>query len=147
MIEMFGDAWELSKGNILCITTNGFVKKNGEAVMGRGIASQAKKRFPKLPSFLGDNLLRLGNHVYFLSKWEKWFLMSFPTKHNWWEKSDLELIKKSVKELQDIVGTDDCKLKVFLPRPGCSNGGLDWKDVKPLVEHLDDQYIIVDYKE
>lgn len=147
MVEMFGDAWELSKGNVLCITTNGFVKKNGECVMGRGIASQAKERFPKLPAFLGDNLLRLGNHVYWLGKWGKWFLISFPTKHNWWEKSDPELIKISVQELKDITGTDDCKLKIFLPRPGCSNGGLDWKDVKPLVEQLNDQYIIVDYKQ
>ena len=145
MVEQFGDAWELSKGNILCITTNGHVKKSGEAVMGRGIASQAKERFPALPAYLGDNLLRLGNHVYWLGKWGKWFLISFPTKHNWWEKSDPELIKKSIKELQEIL--IDPRYQIFLPKPGCSNGGLDWKNVKPLVECLSDQYTIVDYKQ
>ena len=144
MLEQFGDAWELSKGNILCITTNGFVKKNGEAVMGRGIASQAKKLFPKLPAYFGESLLRHGNHVIWLGKWGQWFLVSFPTKHNWWEKSDPELIKISVQELKQLQIYPIHK--VYLPRPGCSNGGLNWIDVKPLVENLNDQYIIVDYK-
>lgn len=149
MIEQFGDAWELAKGNILCITTNGLVKKNGECVMGRGIAAQAKERFPALPAHLGQALLIYGNHVHWLDNWGDWFLMSFPTKHKWWEKSDLKLIERSVKELQCMFPIDDTEsykynTKIYLPRPGCSNGGLDWKDVKPLVEILDDRFVIVE---
>ena len=144
MVEQFGDAWELSKGNILCITTNGHVKKSGEAVMGRGIASQAKERFPALPAYLGDNLLRLGNHVYWLGKWGKWFLISFPVKHHWKELADLELIEQSVQELKDIL--IESQMLVYLPRPGCGNGRLYWEDVQPLLsKKLDDRFIIVSY--
>ena len=53
MIEVFGDAWELSKDHFLCITTNGEVKINGQAVMGKGIAKEAANRFPELPEAFG----------------------------------------------------------------------------------------------
>jgi len=35
------------------ITTNGFVKNNGEAVMGRGCAREAARKYPRLPLFWG----------------------------------------------------------------------------------------------
>jgi len=34
----------------------------------------------------------------------------------------------------------DCK--IFLPRPGCGAGELEWKDVKPLLEVLPDKYFV-----
>lgn len=40
----------------ICITTNGFVKRNREAVMGRGCALEAAKRIPELPSLLGHRI-------------------------------------------------------------------------------------------
>lgn len=51
------DIWKLlddDPNGIPVITTNLFVKKNGEAVMGRGIALEAIKRFPELPKINGD---------------------------------------------------------------------------------------------
>ena len=155
MIEVFGDAWELSKNNFLCITTNGQVKNNGKAVMGRGIAKQAADRFPELPELLGDRLKLDGNHVHPLGKWENWLLFSFPTKHDWRFPSQLSLIEQSINELAyffDIPShnanyMNPLNKKIFLPRPGCSNGGLAWEDVKPLVSKLDDRFYIVAYEE
>jgi hypothetical protein len=144
MIEAFGDAWELAKGHRLFITSNGYVKKNGCAVMGRGIAKEASTKFPELAATLGWMLRLSGNQVHFLGAFGDYWLHSFPVKHNWWEKADPELIKESVKELQKVIWDKDAKL--FIPRPGCGNGGLLWEDVKPLLEGLDDRFRIVSYE-
>ncbi len=45
MIEEFGDIWEIP-GDARVITTNGVVRKDGACVMGRGVALQAKMRYP-----------------------------------------------------------------------------------------------------
>lgn len=152
MIEVFGDAWELSKNHTLCITVNNNVRIDNRAVMGRGIAKQAATRFPKVPFILADHILdKRVPMVFWLGKFgiypDWWDLIAFPTKYNFWEKSSLELIKQSVEELDNLCHADVYKDEaIFLPRPGCSNGGLDWKDVKPLLEKLDNRFYIVEYK-
>ena len=45
MIEIHGNLWQLP-ATWRGITTNGFVRKNGTAVMGRGCAREAATRFP-----------------------------------------------------------------------------------------------------
>jgi len=40
-----GDIWNLHKVGWIIIPTNGFVKKNGENVMGRGLAKQVKDKY------------------------------------------------------------------------------------------------------
>ncbi len=47
MKEDFGDLWDFD--GIIAITTNGFVKKDGSCVMGRGCAKEAALRFGWLP--------------------------------------------------------------------------------------------------
>jgi len=62
MKEITGDIWDFyEKGFWIVITTNGNVKDNGEAVMGKGIALQARQRYPLLPSMLGKGILEIGN--------------------------------------------------------------------------------------
>lgn len=48
----------------ICITTNGFVKKNGEAVMGRGCAKRVAELRPELPQLLGNDIRTYGNRVH-----------------------------------------------------------------------------------
>ena len=62
-----------AKGNILemdcdavCITTNGFVKSNGAAVMGAGIAKQMRMVVPGLDKVLGLKIAQEGNNVHAL---------------------------------------------------------------------------------
>ncbi len=150
MKEITGDIWDFhEKGCWIVITTNGNVKANGEAVMGKGIALQAKTRFPALPLDLGRRIKGCamsygewseGNN---LKVFHQYRIITFPTKHNWWEKADLVLIEESCRQLQAAChGNQDTK---YLVRPGCGIGGLDWKDVKPILEkYLDDRFIVVE---
>lgn len=140
MREITGDLFDFHTGdNWIAITTNGFVKANGEAVLGRGTARQAAIKYPFLPKALGVRLRETGNHVYRLPK----NIFSFPVKDVWWEKARPPLISRSVRELIEMV--DDLKAPaVYMPRPGCGNGGLDWAQVKPLLASLDDRFTIVE---
>jgi len=144
MIEVYGNFWDI-EADAKCITTNGFVKKNGEGVMGRGIAKQAANRFPNLPAAVGWQLQMKGNHVANVLGILDVDYITFPVKHNWWEKADFALIKRSAEEL--VVMADSYRgvwNRILLPRPGCGNGGLRWDDVQPILEPiLDDRFMIV----
>ena len=143
MLEVKGNIWDYyDEGNWVVIPTNRTIKRNGEAVMGRGVALQAKLKRPDLPLFLGDLIRDFGNQVY---RFDQWRLLSFPLKDNWWELAKLSLIEVSLVQLKQAVGfASGVRSRVYLPRVGCGNGGLDWKDVKPILErYLDDRFIVV----
>ena len=124
MIEVVGNLWEYP-ADVRVITTNGTVKKNGECVMGRGCALEAKQRFPTISGVLGDALRRGGNHVYWLYGGEHGaIIFSFPVKHEWHQKADIDLIRQSAEEISGLI--PKWIKVVVMPRPGCGNGGLTW---------------------
>lgn len=140
-----GDLWSYfgKVGYCCCITTNGFVKTNGEAVMGRGCALQAKQRWPEVPALLGDLILRKGNIPHFLLVGPD-EILTFPTKHVWWEKSDPTIIACSAGFLKGLADMYP-EQTYILPKPGCSNGGLLWEQVEPLLTFLPDNVWVIDY--
>ena len=137
MIETTGNLWDFwEAGEWVGITTNGIVKSNGLAVMGRGIAKQAVDRVPEIQKQLAWKLNTSGNHVYAFLKHH---MFSFPTKQDWRYPSNLELIGQSCRELRTFSAG-----RVYLPRPGCSNGGLHWSEVKPVLEkYLPEEWFVV----
>lgn len=145
MREIRGDIFKLLETNNFdgfCITTNGFVKSNGECVMGRGIALTCKQMFPNIARNLGSLIRMHGNHVHKLGMYNSSTIFSFPVKHNWWEAADIKLIERSCVELTQML--DKLHLEsVLLPRPGCGNGRLNWNDVKPVIAKLLDDRVIV----
>lgn len=151
MLEQTGNLWDLAKlPDILVISTNGFVKKNGECVMGRGIAKEAKDKFPKIALDLGQRINMFGNSVFDLGCYGSYYIFSFPVKHNWWEKADIELIEMSAQQLVSAIDShgDDAEntVTVYLPRPGSGNGGLNWDDVKKVISPiLDDRFVAVTF--
>ena len=136
MLEIKGNLWNYygQPNVVVCITTNGFIKKNGEAVMGRGCALEATRLYPELPKLLGDHLKSMGNFPH-LFEFERGGLISFPVKHNWWENADLNLIQLSAGYLSGLAGIKS-NTAFILPRPGCGNGHLSWEEVKPVIEFL-----------
>lgn len=142
MKELTADLWQVP-ADLRVITTNGTVKKNGAAVMGRGCAKEAKDRYPGIDQMLGKHLRLHGNWPTRLDD----EIASLPVKHNWWERADVELIEQSVRGLVILVDRYGYK-NVVMPRPGCGNGKLLWEEIKPLIEPLlDDRFTVVDYPE
>lgn len=140
MRETYGDMWAYDKREnfIICVTTNGFIKLNGEGVMGAGCAKEAADRYPDLPRLLGQSLKLRGNVVSLLTNQ----ILSFPVKHKWDEKADPRLIQRSAENLT-ARATAHPFLKYILPRPGCGNGKLLWVDVKPLLVSLPDNVFVI----
>jgi hypothetical protein len=142
MKELAADLWEVDAA-LRVITTNGTVKTNGKAVMGRGCAAEARKRYIGIATKLGRWIREYGNVPYFIYQG----LATLPVKHQWWEKADPDLIVKSVRILAQEARMYGYT-SVVMPRPGCGNGGLAWEDVKPLIEpYLDNRFTVVHYPE
>ena len=120
------------------ITTNGYIKKNGKAVMGKGIALQAAERYPELPNLLAKHIKVWGNVVGVFKEYK---IITFPTKNNWREKSSYELVRKSCHDLFEMCICYNIS-KIVMPKVGCSNGGLEWDKVRKIIyKELDDDFI------
>jgi hypothetical protein len=139
--EQYGDIWQLyNLNNFIVITTNGFVKKNGEAVMGAGIAYQARNRFSGLAYALGKSISVNGNVPLINVHYR---IITLPTKDHWINESNLLLIEDGLKIIIQIVNELDIK-EVCMPRPGCGNGMKDWEsEVKPICKKLLDNRFII----
>lgn len=142
MREVKGDLWDYhTAGYWIGITTNGYVNRRGEAVMGRGIAEQAAKRFPGIKKELGDSLKIHGNLVLVFADLR---LYTFPVKHIWNQIADLDLIVSSCQQLATFV--DESGIDAAISRPGCGNGRLDWEVVWYVIEPiLGNRVLIVDW--
>lgn len=115
----------------ICVTTNGVVDANGNAVMGKGVAKAVKDAFPGIERVLGGLINQHGNRTMCLGTGTyngvTFRIFSFPTKHHWQGCSDVTLISQSMMQLCEMLKKEQFKCEnVYLPRPGCGNGGLNW---------------------
>ena len=60
------------------------------------------------------------------------YIINFPTKTDWRANTRIEYIEEGLEDLIRIIKEKDIK-SIAVPPLGCGNGGLDWKDVKPLM--------------
>ena len=149
MKEIKGNIWDYHPEHCIVIPTNLSLNKKGNAIMGKGLALDAAKRFSTLPCKYGKWLQDFQKENYiqgvrsFQYSIENLYLL--PTKYNWRDKSDLELIIKGVKQLVSLLDALPVIGSVYLPRLGCGLGGLDWEEVKSAIEPLlDNRFIIVE---
>jgi len=135
MIEIQGNIWD-AKCAFICITTCGDIKKNGDLVMGRGIAHQCANRNPGIAKQFAASVQEFG-HVFTVTSHldQGRQLVIFPTKYTWQQSSSMILIAQSVDQL-NLRAVEFPDMIWALPRPGCSNGGLDWWEVKNAISYL-----------
>jgi hypothetical protein len=143
MIEMVGDLWTQSDADAICITTNGYIRKDGSAAMGRGCAKQAREKIKGIEFKLGRALKTFGNKVAYLGKYNGQVILSFPVKNHFNDHAEIDIIAKSANELKYIADNHEFK-KIMLPRPGCGYGHLSWTEVRQVLRSiLDDRFYSV----
>jgi O-acetyl-ADP-ribose deacetylase (regulator of RNase III) len=131
---------EFKQGNLLEEDANALVNAvNCVGVMGKGIALQFKQAFPEnfqqykkacdAKEMQPGRMFTVPTGKLFNPK----YIINFPTKRHWRDKSKIEDIQTGLKalvaEVQQLGITS-----IAIPALGCGNGGLDWLEVKPLVE-------------
>lgn len=108
---------------------------NTEGVMGKGIAKQFKSRFPKMfleyKKLCDDKRLGIGNlHLW---RGDTTWVLNFPTKVTWRQPSRLTYIEAGLDKFVETYRSLGVVSAAFPPL-GCGNGGLDWNEVRPLME-------------
>ncbi|HEV7492855.1 type II toxin-antitoxin system antitoxin DNA ADP-ribosyl glycohydrolase DarG [Baekduia sp.] len=113
---------------------------NTVGVMGKGIALQFKKRFPRMFADYktrcdrGD--VRLGEPYLYRELFGAPWIINFPTKDHWRSQSKLSDIEAGLEYLKAHVAEWGVE-SLAVPPLGCGEGGLEWRVVGPrLYEHL-----------
>lgn len=128
------------QGNLLEAEVEALVNTvNTVGVMGRGIALMFKERYPEnfrayaAACKAGD--MRIGR--MFVTATGEWigprWIINFPTKEHWRQPSRPEWIEAGLRDLVRVVREKKIR-SLALPPLGCGNGGLNWRDVRPLIE-------------
>ncbi|SCL28585.1 O-acetyl-ADP-ribose deacetylase (regulator of RNase III), contains Macro domain [Micromonospora nigra] len=130
----------VSHGNLLTADAEALVNTvNTVGVMGKGIALQFKRAFPanyaayRAACAAGD--VELGKMFVFDSArlGARRYVINFPTKGHWRAASKITDIESGIVDLVRVVRELEI-CSVAVPALGCGNGGLDWEQVRPLIE-------------
>jgi O-acetyl-ADP-ribose deacetylase (regulator of RNase III) len=107
--------------------------------MGKGIALMFKEAFPANFRAYSDAVKRHEVEVgrMFVTETHaldgpKW-IVNFPTKKHWRHPSKLEWIQTGLEDLRHVIADKGIQ-SIALPPLGCGNGGLDWAEVRPIIE-------------
>lgn len=137
---------EIARGNLLKADADALVNTvNTEGVMGKGIALQFRNTFPRMYDAYVDackhGLIKLGrmdvHELGTIGGGPRW-IINFPTKGHWRSKSKLVDIKTGLDDLIATVERLGIR-SIAVPPLGCGYGGLDWHDVRPLIERAFDR--------
>lgn len=150
----------------ICITTNCSISDDGTNPMGGGCAGVARKMFPEIDLWYGNQLSFAGHVPMVLGYYQReldqfifptqvendypedgWcWVIAYPTMHSVFESASLSLIVRSAQLLVELVNTHKLD-SIIVPRMGSGIGGLDWANVREAVKDiLDDRFTIVSFE-
>jgi O-acetyl-ADP-ribose deacetylase (regulator of RNase III) len=135
-----GGMVKITRGDILSAHAEALVNTvNCVGVMGRGVALQFKRAFPdnfkEYEKACERGEIRPGS-MFVVENTELTgprFIINFPTKRDWKNKSRIEDIESGLAALVDVIRSRGIR-SIALPPLGCGLGGLDWEDVRPRIE-------------
>ncbi|HEX5244148.1 MAG TPA: macro domain-containing protein [Tepidisphaeraceae bacterium] len=130
----------MAHGNLLDADVDALVNTvNTVGVMGKGIALMFKERFPEnyeaYAAACKRKELAVGRMFVTESpelKGPRW-IINFPTKAHWRNPSKIEWIESGLQDLHRVVKEKRIK-SIAIPPLGSGNGGLNWHEVRPLIE-------------
>jgi O-acetyl-ADP-ribose deacetylase (regulator of RNase III) len=128
------------QGNLLESKADALVNTvNCVGIMGKGIALQFKQAFPEnfkqYERACRAGEVQLGKMfvVSTDSLLPPRYIINFPTKDHWKNRSRLESIESGLQDLVAKVRKLGIE-SIAIPPLGCGNGGLDWGQVRPSIE-------------
>lgn len=129
-----------SHGNLLHAETEAVVNTvNTVGVMGKGIALAFREAYPEnfraYEAACRAGELQVGrmfvteNRSLLGPRW----IINFPTKKHWRHPSKLEWVREGLTNLRGVIQELSIR-SIALPPLGCGEGGLDWQNVRSLIE-------------
>lgn len=117
---------------------------NCAGAMGKGIAVGFKERYPQMYK-LYQSFCKAGavpGEVFpYYDRDTDVVIYNLMTQRHWTTPATLEAIEDSIATMMTML--QDIRIKkVGMPKIGCGLGGLDWKDVLPVLESHSNGYDI-----
>ena len=134
---------EHTRGDILKCKVDAIVNTvNCVGVMGRGLALQFKNAYPEnfkaYEAACRRGIVQPGRMFVFdiAHSTKPRFIINFPTKRHWRNKSIIEDIDAGLVDLVNVIRNNDIN-SIAIPPLGAGLGGLNWGDVcKSIENHL-----------
>ncbi|MBA3670155.1 MAG: macro domain-containing protein [Sphingomonas sp.] len=108
---------------------------NTIGVMGKGLAQEFKHRYPTMfqqyKRICEEGLLDIGK--LWLWKGSSQWVLNFPTKRHWRYPSKVDFIERGLEKFCAEYENRGIR-EIAFPRLGCGNGGLEWDEIRPLME-------------
>lgn len=126
------------RGDLLTADTDALVNLvNCVGIMGRGLALHFKGRWPANFSAYAaacrKGEVQPGRMFVHERPDAPRFVINFPTKRHWRDKSQIEDIASGLDALVQVLQERRIR-SVAVPALGAGLGGLSWNDVRPLIE-------------
>lgn len=127
-------------GNLLDAQVEALVNTVNEmGVMGKGIALMFREAFPantaayeaacKAGEVRVGRMFVTENRALNGPRW----IINFPTKKHWRHPSKLQWVQDGLEDLKRVIVEKKIE-SIALPPLGCGNGGLEWDQVRPVIE-------------
>jgi O-acetyl-ADP-ribose deacetylase (regulator of RNase III) len=132
---------ESTQGNLLNAPVEALVNTvNTVGIMGKGIALQFKQAYPQMfrayEQACKTGAVQLGKVLVHdlggLVGGPRW-IINFPTKGHWRAGSRMADIEAGLLDLTETIKRLNIH-SIAVPPLGCGHGGLDWAEVRPLIE-------------
>jgi len=117
---------------------------NCAGAMGKGIALQFKKKYPKMyieyKNLCKSGKFNLGD--VFQYKYDKGYVFNLGTQKHWRTRAKLNAIEESIDRMLCFASKNNID-KISLPKIGAGLGGLNWDDVKQIIEKVNAKYPLI----